>query len=289
MAGQVSALTGQGPAAYTPQMSAEQQQAIQSGMNLGMPAAYGQAGDTLNNVPNVQGQSVLDNLSSYYNPYESSVINPVLQQYDYQAGQTRAAQAAQAAAGGAFGGSRYGVQEANTEGQLAMGRASTQGGLLNQMYGQAAGMSAQDAANRQAAMLANQNAALQKGGLLTNLGAQEAQTQGRNVELQDTLGGQATELQNQQRQYPLQYQAQLESLLQGLNPALFTGQSTSGTGTENSTSSTVSNPGLLASIGQGLSIASSLFGGQGGGGGLSSMFGGGGGGGGGSQMMPEFY
>jgi hypothetical protein len=275
-------------------MSDLQTQAVNTAAGLGQPAGYGQASSVLNNIPQVQGQSVLDNLSAYENPYQNQVINPVLAQYDQQAGMTKAAQAAQAAQGGAFGGSRYGVQEAQTDQQLAMGRASTQGGLLNQMYTQATGLSAQDAANRQAALLANQNAALQQGGLLTNLGTAQADVAGKNLELQDTIGGQATALQNQAKQYPLQYQAQLESLLSGLNPAMYTGQSTQGTGSETSKSTTVQDPGLLASIGQGLGIASTLFGGGGGSGGLASMFGGGSGAStagasGTGQLMPEFY
>jgi hypothetical protein len=275
MAGNINSLIAQGPGGYTPQMSALQKQAVTGAAGLTTPDAYGQASDTLNGVPNVQGQSVLDNLSAYYNPFQSQVLNPAMADYDYQAGQTRAAQAAQAAQGGAFGGSRYGVQAAQTEGDLARGRAATEGGLLNQMYTQATGLSAGDAANRQAAMLANQNAALQKGGLLTNLGTAEATTAGKNVELQNAVGGEATAQENAARQYPLQYQQQVEGLLQGLNPQMYTGQSTQGSGTESSHATTVQDPGLLASIGQGLGIASTLFGNPAGG--LAGMVGGGGG------------
>jgi hypothetical protein len=312
---QIGGLQANGPGAYTPGISDLQRQAATAAGNLTLPGEYQQASGVLSGVPNVtnggavgnitapgqvadvNGQSVLDNLSSYYNPFESSIINPVLQQYDYQAGQTRAAQAAQAAAGGAFGGSRYGIQEANTEQQLAMGRAQTQGGLLNQMYTQAAGMSEADTARRQAAALANQQAAeqagqwsltaaqanqqaqeqaaqrelaaeqanqgatLQKAGLLTGLGTAENQSNLANLSAQAGIGAQMTDLQNAIKQYPLQYQAQIESLLSGLNPSLYTGSSSTGYGQSQGTSTETSSPGLLDMLGTGIQAASLFAGG----------------------------
>jgi hypothetical protein len=272
MAAMTGGIMAAGSDAYTPGESALQSQAVNNAGNLGLSSAYGQASDTLGNLPQVTGQSVLDNLSSYYNPFQSQVLNPVLADYDYQAGQTRAQQAAQAAAGGAFGGSRYGVQEAQTEGDLARGRASTEGNLLNQMYTQATGLSAQDAANRQAAQTSNQNAALQKAGLLTNLGSTQDASSRANVALQDQVGSQQTDLENAIKQYPLQFQAQIESLLQGINPSMYVGQSSYGTDTTNSNTTQTSDPGVLGGLGMGLQALSMFNPATAAGGGLSNLF-----------------
>jgi hypothetical protein len=307
-AGQVAALQAGGPAAYTPGSSAVQQAATAGALNLQTSPYYGQASGVLNNVPQVTtggnidpvtGQSVLTNLQAYENPYQDQIINPVLQQYDQQSGMTQAAQAAAAARTNAFGGSRYGVESALTDQQLAMGRAQTQGGLLQGMYTQAAGMSAQDAANRQAAEMAtqqgqefmagqtqtasqaNQAAALQKAGLLTTLGSTQDTDARSNLQTQAAIGTEQTNLENQIKQYPLQYQAQIESLLSGLNPSMYTGSTTSGLGNSTSTSTTQQQPGLLQMLGAGISAGSMFAGTQG----LGAMFGGGAT----SQAMPEFY
>lgn len=291
MAGQVGALQAQGPGAFTPGISSLQNQAVAGAGGLTSSPYYTQAGDTISGVPNVSadqvnGQSVLDNLSSYYTPFKDQVLNPVLNDYDAQAGQTRAAQAAAGARNSAFGGSRYGVQEGQTEADLARGRAATEGTLLQNMYGQAAGMSEADTARRQAAMTgnqavnlqageANQNVGLQKGQLLAGLASSEGADARSNVALQGDLGAAQTQAENAAKQYPLQFQAQNEALLQGLNPGLFTGQSTTGTGTSTGTSKTQENPGLLDYLGTAAQIGSMFVpgAGAGGSGGLGALFG----------------
>jgi hypothetical protein len=211
----------------------------------------------------------------------------VLAQYDYQAGQTRAAQAAAAAQNQAFQGSRYGIQEANTEGQLAMGRASTQGGLLNQEFTQATGLSAQDAAARQQAMLANQQAgltadtanqqaALAKAQGLTGIDTAQNAQQLQQLQMQASLGQRATEEQQIAQQYPMTFAAQQEGLLSGLNPALYTGSNVSGTGsTTSNQTQTVSDPmGQIANL---MAAGGALAGGimgvpSGGAGGIAGLF-----------------
>jgi hypothetical protein len=300
LASQISSLQAGGPASYLPGISDLQSQAALAAGNLGTSSYFGQAGDTLNSLPNVSsstinnggaidpvtGQSLLTNLSDYYNPFESQVLNPVLNDYDYQSGVTQAAQAAKAAAGQAFGGSRYGIQEAQTTSDLARGRATTESGLLNTMYTTAASQSADDANRRQAALLANQQAqentagrsltaqqsnqqaalqaqqdnltaALQKAGLLTGLGTAQDTSNRANISLQDEVGSQMTNMQNVIKQYPLAYQAQLESLLSGLNPSMYVGSTSSGTGTSASKSQTTetSSPGVLGALGTAAQIA----------------------------------
>jgi hypothetical protein len=232
-ASNIGNLQNANPSTYTPQQNTLQLQSQQAAQNLQNPQFTG-AYNTLTGITkpgDVQGESVLSNLSSYYNPFQSQVIDPVLQQYDFNAGQTQAQQAAKAAANGAFGSSRYGFQEAQTAQDLAMGRAQTQGGLLSQMYTQAAGMSEADAARRQQADLANQQMAAGYNQTLLGESAQQESLRNAiqenaraNQAAQQTAGQQLWNNQVQQQQAPLQYQANLEGLLSGLNPAMYTGQ-----------------------------------------------------------------
>ena len=299
LAGQISALQAGGSAKYAPGVSNLEQQAATAAGNLTGSPYYGQAAQAANATPNavsggaidpITGQSLLTNLSSYYTPFKDQVLNPVLADYDAQSGMTRAAQAAAAAKGGAFGGSRYGIQEAQTEADLARGRASTEGGLLNSMYTQATGLSAQDAAARQAAMTsnqgaqentagrvqaaseANQQAQLAKAGLLSGIGTAQGADTRANVALQGQLGQQETELQNEIKQYPLKYQAQLESLLSGLNPQMYVGSNVTGTSSGHSTET--SDPGLLGYLGAGMQLAG-MASGFGAPSSIASLFGGG--------------
>jgi hypothetical protein len=132
---------------YTAPTLANPREAVATGYN---PAQAGAA-------------SLLDNFSAYQNPYNRQVVDTTLADFDQQAGQTRAAQAANAARTGAFGGSRYGIREAQTEGELARARAATQAGLLDQGFRTAAGLSQDDAGRRQQSGLFNADAQNQAG------------------------------------------------------------------------------------------------------------------------------
>jgi hypothetical protein len=255
MAGQVGKLQAQGPSAFTPTTSSLENQVTAGAANFTPSSNYSDATGAFNNIPQVEGQSLLTNLSDYYNPFKEQITNPVMNDFDFQAGQTRAAQAAQAAQGKAFQGSRYGIQEGETEGALARARAATEGGLLSNMFTESTGLSSQDAARRQAAMEANQGAGVAKAqglaGIDTAKNAQQLQEQAA----QAAIAQRATEEQQIQQQYPLTFAAQTEGLLSGLNPALYTGSTTSGTTTGHSTGTTVvSDPigqaaNLMAGVG----------------------------------------
>lgn len=84
-------------------------------------------------------------MSEYLNPYLEGVVDTTAVDMDANAGEVRAAQAAAAARNGAFGGSRYGIQEAATEGQLARARASILAGLRSDAYNFAGQMGNADA------------------------------------------------------------------------------------------------------------------------------------------------
>lgn len=90
--------------------------------------------------------------SQYMNPYLNDVLNTTLADYDANSGTVRADQAAQAAANRAFGGSRYGIREAQTEGELARGRATTAANIRDRGYQQATAQMQADADRRAAAL-----------------------------------------------------------------------------------------------------------------------------------------
>jgi hypothetical protein len=258
---QVGQLQQMDPTQFAPQTSQLEQQAFSGGQNLTTSPNYDTATSQINGInyapQQVQGQSLLTGLDQYYNPYKDQVLNPVLNDMDVQAGQTRAAQSAKEAATGSFRGSRAGIAEGETEGNLARARATTEGGLLNQMYDTATSLSSQDAARRQEAQttnaangLAANSQRLQGAGLLSTIGAQQGSDARANIGVQDALGTQQQQIADAQRQEPLTYQQQLQGLLAGLNPDLFTGKTVNGTDTSNSSSTTKSTPSLMDSIGK---------------------------------------
>jgi hypothetical protein len=268
----IGGLMSQGSSSYTPQTSSLQQQAFDDAGNLQTTnLGYGQAKAALNGAPSVGGNtvqagSVLDNLSSYYNPYESAVMDPTMAAFDQNADQTRASQAAQAA-NGAFNSTRYGVTQALTEGQLALARSQTQGGLLNDMYNTATGLSAGDkdrslagqttnANLAQQAQIANQNAAIQK--------AQTLDTIANNKNATINVGNEATTQGNAARQEPLTFANQTGTLLSGLDPSSYFGKTidssgnvtSSGTDTSNSNSTTKeTSQNIMGTLGQAAQIA----------------------------------
>lgn len=170
--------------------------------------AYEAAGTaaTAVNPGRVSAQSLLSNLDSYMSPYTNDVVDTTLAGFDENAERTRAQQQAAAAQNGAFGGSRYGVLQAITEGELGRERASTEAGLRDSAFNTGAGLSADDANRRQSASstnaqlqtqarLAAQQAAMQRAQMMFT-GAQGNQ-QVTNAAGQDFANAQNTRTLNQ--------------------------------------------------------------------------------------------
>lgn len=101
------------------------------------------------------------NLSPYMNPFTDSVINSSLADLDrarqMAVGQTGAA----ATTAGAFGGSRHGIAEAETNRAFADQAAQMASGLRQQGFQNAQGMAQFDIGNRLQAGISNQSAGLQ--------------------------------------------------------------------------------------------------------------------------------
>lgn len=122
-------------------------------------ALVGDAGQYLGkNVERVTGQSLLDGLNNYMNPYLSQVVDATAADYDDYAGQQRADMARRGAAAGAFGGSGYGIAQGQMEGDLARGRATTLSGLRSDAFNTALNASNLDAGRRQEAGIFNAGA-----------------------------------------------------------------------------------------------------------------------------------
>jgi len=116
-----------GPQYVAPQ-SALQEQAQQLASGLGAYQPYLQAAQAATGPQAYQ---------QYMSPYQQDVINTTLSQYDIQAQKGLPALAAQAIGAGAYGGGREGVQRAEYQTQSDLNRALLQAQLQQQGYGQA--------------------------------------------------------------------------------------------------------------------------------------------------------
>jgi len=126
----------------------------------------------------------------YMSPYQQSVIDTTLGQYDIQAQKGLPGLAAQAIGQGAFGGGREGVQRAEYQNQSDLNRALLQAQLQQQGFGQAQ-------------QLAQQN-------YLNQLGLSQGQL-GLGSAQQGFLGGQIAGLSTLGAQQQAQQQAQLSA------------------------------------------------------------------------------
>ena len=95
----------------------------------------GQAGSvTLDPAAQAGRVDASEMIGNFQNPYIGQVYDAAMADFDANAGRVRAAQAAAAAASGAFRGSRNALERSFTEGELARGRATTGSGILERGY-----------------------------------------------------------------------------------------------------------------------------------------------------------
>lgn len=255
IAGGINDLVSQGPEGFGPQVSDAQRAAWQSAQT--MPGVdFSKSSDAFGGIQditaggvsggNINGESLLSGLENYYNPFKDQITNPVLSDYDFQADQTRAGQAADAARNKAFQGSRYGIQEAETEGQLARGRAATEGGLLKDMFTESTRLSGEDAGRRQdasttnanlalQASMANQSANLRAAEANQRLGVDRAKGYGditaaeqadrfNRLDAQGEYGAQESGFLTDAANYPAEYLKQMGDLYAGLDPSSYFGK-----------------------------------------------------------------
>ncbi len=113
-------------------------------------------------------------LSAYLNPYESQVVGQSLSDIERSRQMARTTGGAQASAARAFGGSRHGIADAETNRAYADQAARTASGLRQAGYDRATTLAGQDINTRMQADLANQSANLQAGTTSAQLAQQRA-------------------------------------------------------------------------------------------------------------------
>lgn len=117
--------------------------------------SYTAAGNLLNN-PGLQGKAatvadpaaISSGIQGYMNPYTSSVLDSAVSNIDRQTALQQQRNAASAVNAGAFGGDRHALVEAATNAEAQRNIGDLSGTLLSQGFNTAAGLSAQDIANR---------------------------------------------------------------------------------------------------------------------------------------------
>ena len=264
----------------TPDLSPQLQQSWNTAAtagNAGLPqlntATAGFAGALGQTPMNVTAGQVGDtNLQKYMDPYTQSVINSSLPIMQQQLGQSLAANAGTAAQTGAFGGSRFGVQQGTAQAQGALGMANMAAGLNQANFTQAQAAATGDINRTLTAQQGNQQAQQAKinsdiqaaSGL--NQTAQQAEQQVQNAfgmqnaagtqqmsTAQDQINAQMQKFQ-QANAYPTTQLGILQSAL-GMTPY---GQST--TGTSDTQTQTSTDWGALAASGMGM--LGNIFGGK---------------------------
>jgi hypothetical protein len=162
--------------------------------------------------PYLQSAAALSGPTAYQqfmSPYQQDVIKSTLQEFDIQAQKGLPGLAAQAIGAGAFGGGREGVQRAEYQAASDRNRAALQAQLLQQGFGQAQQLAGQ--AFGQQMNLAQAAPALlgQQIGALSTLGAQQQAQQQAQLSAQQQLA-------QAQQQQPLTAAQTLGSGIMGL-------------------------------------------------------------------------
>jgi len=250
--------TGERVAGLTAPQTQAQQMAQQFATGNVGGEALGGAMTAAQNVAAYRPQSLLDiNLQRYMNPYTQNVMDVALQDLQRANMINQQANAQRAAQAGAFGGSRQGVLEAETNRGYFDTAARTAAGLRQQAYENAMNLAGTDIANAMAGAKM-QGAAAE---LLSNLGLTQRATGLENIDVLNRMGEQARAIEQsrktaayedfvRQQGYPKEQLSYLTSALAAMQPGTVT--------TKTETPSTLQ---LIQGIGQqgGVDVMGSLF------------------------------
>lgn len=228
LVGRLNTLGATDPASLVSGTDPLQAQAAAGASQLGSDAASWIEKLMNKPAPTVQAESLLTNLESYYNPFREEVTDKAMTDFDANAGRTRAMQDLDLAGSGAFGGSGAAITKSLTEGELARARGSELSGLLAEMFNTSTGLSNSDAARRQAANEANASLDMQTRAQKAQLGFGRDESERANIATQAGIGEMLRGIDTEQRRAPFDLQDWLAQNLASLNPALFTGQSETG-------------------------------------------------------------
>ena len=147
----------------------------QGGFNVNTAAAQGiqkagmGAASEMGYKPMAIGAPSQANLQQYTNPYENQVVNQSLSDIERARQMQQNVGGAQAGAANAFGGSRHGIAEAETNRAFADQAARTASGLRQSGYQNAQDMARQASMQNQQAGLQGSQQRLQAGSQLGNL------------------------------------------------------------------------------------------------------------------------
>lgn len=125
-------------------------------------------------VSNVDPHSVVSDLGKYQNPFQQDVIDASMNELEHQRQLQKNADKADFAASNAFGNSRRGVVEANTNADFLRDKGNLLASLNNQGFNTATGLRTQDVNNQYDAQKANQAADLN---VFSQNAAQKQQTE----------------------------------------------------------------------------------------------------------------
>ena len=123
----------------------------------------------------------------YMSPYQQDVINTTLREYDIQAQKGLPGLAAQAIGAGAFGGGREGVQRAEYQATSDRNRAALQAQLLQQGFGQAQQLASQQYGQQMGLASAVPQLLGQQIASYTTLGAQQQAQEQARLQAQQNL------------------------------------------------------------------------------------------------------
>lgn len=227
-------------------------QNVNNAQGMALPAyAYGM-GLTAEGGQGVTPQFSQAGLNPYMSPYLNNVVGATMANINEQNASQRNALAGSAISKGAYGGDRYGIQQAELARQQGLSTGQTIGNLYQSGYGQALGQYNQNIAQQQADQQRKLAAGAQFGQMGT--GAQNAALSGAQAQLMAGAQEQATQQALdqakynqflQQQAYPFQKTSWLANIAQGI------GSQSGGTGT--TTGPSQSNAGSF--IGPALSAA----------------------------------
>lgn len=254
MLGQAQALTAQPYQTYGGQRTADftdlNNQAFQGAKNLGVmdqttqgSNLAGQSGiGALSVAQNANPQNFQQNVGGYMNPFIQQALAPQLAQIQRQGDQAKTVNAGQAVNAGAFGGSRFGIQNAMTDYNTQQAQSQAMGQGLQSAYNNAQNQYNQNAQTQ----LAGYGAANQAAGTLGQLGQNQYAQQTGNINLQNQLGTQ--QQQQQQNVLNQQYQDFLTQKQNPYNQLSFMQSMLSGLPIASSTQNVYSNPSMLSQV-----------------------------------------
>lgn len=270
--GQIGTLLNNGSGGTPRPASPLQTQAFSSAAGLGLNQVLAEAINgsrgLLNFTPDnvTAGQLSETDLSPYMNPYTRDVIdNSVRDLERARAGIVSGTQGV-ATRAGAYGGSRHGIADAETNRGFLDGVSSLVAGLRDSNFRNAQSSAMFDIGNRLSTDTANADRGVTGAGIRLNAAgqmgsqavAQDANTRA-NIGTQATLGERERDIatENDPEQQRIAWLSQIAQLL-GINPAMFAGQTVNSSGSQTGTSS--QSGGLLGGFGSLLSGIGSIWG-----------------------------